>query len=101
MNSNCKGNILCDCEMCVEIWANYKPKKYELTDAEMLDWLQKIMTPKSNYCEVFFAGLRYGDADAVGFQIESNPEKFTVANGKNIREAISNAMDKYPFKNES
>jgi len=71
------------------------------TDKEMLDWIEKIMTPKNDYCEVFFAGLRNGNNDAEDFQIECNPEKFKVINAKSIREAISIAMDKYPYENQT
>ncbi len=66
------------------------------SDSEMLNWIEKIMTPKESYCEVFFAGLRHGDSDATEFQIECNPEKFEVLRAKNIREVIFLAMQKYP-----
>ena len=66
------------------------------SDTEMLNWIESIMIPKENYCEVFFAGLRNGDADATEFQIECNPERFEVLHAKNIREVIFLAMQKYP-----
>lgn len=70
-------------------------KKYP-TDSEMLDWLQKIMTNDSTYCEVFFAGLRnFTTGSALAFQIESNPEKFPTLNGETIRDAITKAMELY------
>lgn len=62
------------------------------TDTEMLNWIEAMMIPKDNYCEIFFAGLRNGNSDADEFQIESNPEKFKVLNAKNIREVIAKAM---------
>ena len=64
-------------------------------DSDLLDWLQKIMTGKDNYCEVYFAGLRSGHSDATSFQIESNPEKFDVQNAPTIREAILLAISAY------
>ena len=67
-------------------------------DTKMIDWLQSIMTPKDSYCEVFFAGLRSGDSDAISFQIESNPEQFPVLYGKDVRECIMMAMRSYPVK---
>mgnify|MGYP001769214642 CR=1 FL=1 len=65
------------------------------TDTEMLDWIQMILTPKENYCEVFFAGLRSGSKDAEAYQIESNPQKFETLQAKNIREVIFAAMVAY------
>lgn len=62
------------------------------SDSEMLDWIQKMMTPKDNYCEIFFAGLRNGDNDAESFQIESNPQIFETSSGKTLREAITKVM---------
>lgn len=62
------------------------------TDKELLDWLQEMMTNDSDYCEIFFAGLRNGTGKATAYQIESNPEKFEVLNAKSIREAIELAM---------
>ena len=67
------------------------------SDTEMLNWIESIMIPKENYCEVFFAGLRDGNSDATEFQIECNPERFKVMNAKNIREVIFLAMQKYPI----
>lgn len=66
------------------------------SDTKMLNWIEHIMTPKENYCEVFFAGLRNGDADATEFQIECNPERFKVMHAKSLREVILLAMQKYP-----
>jgi len=68
------------------------------TDTEMIDWIQMILTPKENYCEVFFAGLRSGNNDAEDYQIESNPERFKTLQAKNIREAIFEAMLEYKKK---
>lgn len=64
-----------------------------LTDTELLDWLQEMMLYDDNYCEIYFAGLRNGAGKASDFQIESNPEKFKTVSGKNIREAIKKAMN--------
>lgn len=61
-------------------------------DTELLDWLQSVMTPGNDYCEVFFAGLRNGSDNASAFQIESNPEKFPTLSAPTIREAIEKAM---------
>lgn len=69
--------------------------KSEPSDTEMLNWIQAIMTPKENYCEVFLAGLRNGNTDATEFQIESNPQRFETFQAKNIRDTISLAMQKY------
>lgn len=97
-----KGNHYCrqcaktddDDKLIIDI-SRKKEGKNISSDSEMLDWLQGIMTPKGNYCEVFFAGLRDGNNDAIDFQIECNPEKFKVLQGKNIREAILLAMSEY------
>lgn len=62
-------------------------------DAKMLDWLQKLMTDDSNYCEVFFAGLRNFSGKAISYQIESNPQVFKTVNAKTIREVIALAMN--------
>ena len=57
------------------------------TDAEILDWLQKIMLPDSDYCEIYLAGLRnFKTGIATSFQVESNPEKFKTVSATNIRE---------------
>ncbi len=69
-----------------------KRESEEIGDKELLDWLQKMLTSKDNYCEIFFAGLRDGNNDATCFQIESSPEKFPTLNAINIRWAIKNAM---------
>ncbi len=71
----------------------YLTNENKFTDSELLDWLQKMLTSKNDYCEIFFAGLRDGDNDATCFQIESNPEKFPTLNAINIRWAIKNAMN--------
>lgn len=61
-------------------------------DKERLNWIEKIMTPKETYCEVYFAGLRNGYADATEFQIESNPwEHFQSIRGKSVRDVIDKA----------
>lgn len=63
------------------------------TDAEILDWLQLMMLPDSDYCEIFLAGLRnFKTVIATSFQIESSPEKFKTVNATSIREAIRLAM---------
>ncbi len=67
-----------------------------ITDSMMLNWIEQIITPKDNYCEVFFAGLRSGVNDATEFQIECNPERFDVLQAKSLREVILLAMLKYP-----
>lgn len=67
-----------------------------MDDTNRIDWIQSIMTPKDDYVEVFFAGLRNGiDNDASSFQIECNPEKFEVINATTLREAITKAMTIY------
>lgn len=63
------------------------------TDTERLDWLQRVLTPDDNYCEMFFAGLRdFLTANAHSFQIECNPEKFRTLNALTVRDAIDAAM---------
>ncbi len=64
----------------------------EITDSQMLDWLQSKLTPADSYCEVFFAGLRSGHNDASAFQIESNPEVFETINAPTIWEVIKKTM---------
>jgi hypothetical protein len=63
-------------------------------DTERIDWMQKMMTPGNGYCEIYMAGLRVGSGDADAYQIESNPEIFTIAHGKTLREAIDVALTK-------
>ncbi len=44
------------------------------TDAEMLDFLQDLMTDNDNYCEIYLAGLRNGGSGKAGsYQFETNP----------------------------
>jgi hypothetical protein len=62
------------------------------SDAEMLDFLQEIMTNDDNYCEVYFAGLRGSTGKASAFQFETNPEKIPTLNKPSLREAIAEAM---------
>ena len=63
-------------------------------DAERarLDWLEGVMAPDANYCEVFFAGLRNWTGSAHAFQIESNPRTFPTLNAPTVRAAIDAAM---------
>ena len=66
------------------------------SDSEILDWLQIAMSPNSNYCELYLAGLRNFESDyAQAFQIESCPEKFKTVNAPTLREAVSLAMIAY------
>lgn len=69
--------------------------KARAKDSERLDKLEALMRPKDGYCEIFFAGLRSGDAEATAFQVESNPEKFPTVNGPTLREAIDAAFAKF------
>jgi hypothetical protein len=62
------------------------------SDAEMLDFLQKIMTNDDDYCEVYLAGLRGWTGKASAFQFETNPEKIPTLNKPTLREAIAEAM---------
>ena len=60
-----------------------------LLDKKRLDWLEALMTPADDFCEVFFAGLRHGIGErATAFQIESNPEKFPTTQRATLRECI-------------
>lgn len=63
-----------------------------VTDTDRINWMEQMMTPKDDYCEIFFAGLRDGDADASAFQVEANPERFKVLNAPTLRDAIDKAM---------
>jgi len=66
------------------------------SDSEMIDWLHLIMSPDSDYCEVFFSGLRnFKTGYATAFQVESNPEKFKTVNATTLRESITLAMIEY------
>ena len=62
------------------------------TERARLDWLESVMAPDANYCEVFFAGLRNWTGSAHAFQIESNPRKFPTLNAPTVRAAIDAAM---------
>lgn len=65
-----------------------------MTDTERLDLLEELMTPNSDYCEIFFAGLRDFKSDkAEAFQIESNPQKFQTRSASTLRGAIDLALD--------
>lgn len=65
-----------------------------ITDKDRLDWIQQMMTNNSDYCEIFFAGLRnFNEDKASAFQIESNPQKFETVNAITLREAIDKAMN--------
>jgi len=60
-----------------------------LLDTKRLDWLEAMMTPADDFCEVFFAGLRTSISQpATSFQIESNPEKFPTTQRATLRECI-------------
>jgi len=62
---------------------------------EVLDWLESIMLPDDNYCEIYLGGLRnFREGHATAFQIESQPEKFKTTQGKTLLEAINNAKNK-------
>jgi hypothetical protein len=59
---------------------------------QAMEWLEKMMTPDNDYCEIYLAGLRnFIDGKATSFQVESQPEKFKTASGKTLIEAIENA----------
>ena len=62
------------------------------SDAEMLDFLQQIMTNDDDYCEIYLAGLRGWTGKASAFQFETNPEKIPTLNKPTLREAIAEAM---------
>ena len=62
------------------------------TERARMDWLESVMAPDANYCEVFFAGLRNWTGSAHAFQIESNPRKFPTLNAPTVRAAIDAAM---------
>lgn len=64
------------------------------TDKERIDWMENMMKSDTNYCEIFFAGLRnFKDGHANSYQIESNPEKFATSQGQTLREAIDKAIN--------
>jgi len=82
--------------LAAELWQAENLKRIEELEAdkERLDWVQKIMTPKETYCEVYFAGLRNGLSDATKFQIESNPwEHFQSIQGESVRDVIDKAKE--------
>ncbi|MEN6360030.1 MAG: hypothetical protein ABFD59_08240 [Smithella sp.] len=61
-------------------------------DVQRLDWLENMMSPDNNYCEIYMAGLRnFKTGKAEGFQVESCPDKFPVSTGRSLREAIDAA----------
>jgi DNA repair exonuclease SbcCD ATPase subunit len=61
---------------------------------EMLGWLESMMLPDDNYCEIYLGGLRnFMEGHATAFQIESQPEKFKTTHGKTLLEAINNAKN--------
>ena len=62
-------------------------------DGKRLDWLAEVMTPAASYCEIYLAGLRNGNADATGFQVELQDRE--AVSGKTLREAIDNAMTRH------
>jgi hypothetical protein len=68
-----------------------------ITDRVRLDWLERIMTPRDGYVEVYLAGLRNGDAPATAYQFETNPHdpKWCLTTGKTLREAIDEALTRY------
>lgn len=65
-----------------------------LQDRDRLDWLQEMMRLDNQYCEIYLAGLRDFTGEAKGYQVESNPEVFSVQHGKTLREAIDKARRK-------
>jgi len=61
---------------------------------EVLGWLESMMLPDDNYCEIYLGGLRnFREGHATAFQIESQPEKFKTTHGKTLLEAINNAKN--------
>ena len=73
--------------ICAEMRA--KIEAGVLLDKKRLDWLEAMMTPADDFCEIFLAGLRHSiGSPATAFQIESNPEKFPTTSGATLRECI-------------
>ena len=65
-----------------------------ITDEDRINWIQQMMTNNSDYCEIFFAGLRdFKNDKASAYQVESNPQKFDTVNAKTLREAIDRAIN--------
>ena len=62
-----------------------------MTDTDRIDWLEKMMTPYDNYCEIYLAGLRNWTGNATGVQVESNPQIFKTIIRDTLREAIDTA----------
>lgn len=66
-----------------------------MNDKDRIDWLERMMRPDSNYCEIYLAGLRnFTIGFASSYQIEANPEKFPTTQGISLRDAIDGAMKK-------
>ena len=64
-----------------------------ITDYQRIEFLEKMMTPDDNFCEIFLAGLRdFKTGKAGAFQIESSPERFKTVSAVTLREAIDEAM---------
>jgi len=65
-------------------------------DRKRLDWLQRVLTPDDPATEVFLAGLRSGDNDASGYQVEIAPagdhKNWRSCRGDSLRSAIDVAM---------
>lgn len=64
-----------------------------ISDSDRIDWLEDKMRNDSDYCEIYFAGLRdFKTGEASAFQVESQPEKFKTVNAPSLREAIDAAI---------
>ena len=61
-------------------------------DSERIDWLESAMRPKGVYVEIYLAGLRNGDSDAISYQVESNPTRIETQQGPTLRMAIDAAV---------
>ena len=62
-------------------------------DTQRLDWLESVMQPRHGYVEVYFAGLRNGDAEATADQTEFNPAMVDVQHAPTLRESIDSARE--------
>ena len=62
-------------------------------DTQRLDWLESVMQPRHGYVEVYFAGLRNGDAEATAYQTEFNPAMVDVQHAPTLRESIDSARE--------
>lgn len=64
------------------------------SDAEMINFLQELMTDDNDYCEIYLSGIRnFTTGKAAAYQFETFPEKIPTLNKPTLREAIAAAME--------